>query len=221
MESTEISQLSSHATANQNSDIEFLHWSDEDMIAEVRRRWEICARSLVDLAKIVCASLRRGIDLSFIDNPLLIDVLRKIEANQILPELAERFLMNTRLFEKLKNLPLEDQHKIAKTGMVEVAVRSADGGITSRQMSVVSLTWNQRRLVFSNGRIRSIAEQMGIIEDEAIPEEDPFEESVVSFKFPSVTVDFSKADARLLKEKADRSGGMSEFVKHAIKKMLG
>ena len=61
---------------------------------------------------------------------------------------------------------------------------------------------------------------IAILEDEPETEEDPYNESIVCFKFPSVSLDLKKSEAKALKEKAERSGGMTELLKHAIKRML-
>lgn len=199
------------------NDLECVHMTDEALLAEVRRRMTICAQSLVELANVACPALRRGLDLSFV-NPQLLDVLRRIEGGQVIPEMAEQYL-HCRVFSRLKNLPLDDQRMILEKGTVEVVVRRGDR-FDTRNIRVDALTPDQQRLVFENGRIRSQAEMIAILEDEPEPEADPYDDAITSFKFPSVSVDVTKAEAKRLKEKAERSGGMAEFLKHAIKRMM-
>jgi hypothetical protein len=201
------------------NDIEFRMMSDEEMLAEIRRRTAVCSQSFVDLANIVGPAIRRGIDLRGVVRPPLLDVLRKIESGQILPELAQCY-MQTDVFWKLRNLPVDDQRMIVETGTVEVAFRHGDK-FDTRKLPVTDLTSEQRGLVFCNGRIRSQSEMIAILEDRMEPEEDPYPEAIVSFKIPSVAIDMTKADANRLKEYSNRSGGMAELVKHAIKKMIG
>lgn len=195
----------------------FDEMDDTDLLIEVRKRFSVAAQAYVDLAMVVGPAFRRGLDLSFIPDKIL-DVLRKIESKQILPDLAEKYL-HLPVFNRLKNLPLDDQQKIVDTGKIEIAVRRGDS-FDTRKLPVDALTTDQQRLAFESGRIRSNAEQIAILEDRPEPEEDPYNESIVCFKFPSVSIDLKKSESKALKEKAERAGGMTELLKHAIKRML-
>lgn len=200
-----------------SNEIDCIHMTDEELVIEIKRRLEVCAHNLVELANVVCPAIRRGIALPFI-RPGMLDVLRKIEGRQILPELANQF-MYCRAFNELKQLPLDDQQKIVETGMVEMVVRQGES-FTMRKKPVDALNRDQCRVVFSNGRLRSQQEMINYLESQGI-EPDDDEQQIVSFRVPNgITIDCTKAESKLLKEKADRCGGLSELVKHAIKRML-
>jgi hypothetical protein len=194
-----------------------LSLTDDELISETRSRWNILTESLVNISKVVGEMHRRGLDLSYIPGTV-VDVLRKIDSGQIAPELADRF-MQLPVFKRLKNLPVEDQRAIAETGTVAIVVRHSDK-FDVRQMPIEALDINQQRLVFKNGRIRSQAEMIAVLEARPEDVEDPYNESIVCFKFPSVSIDLKKSESKALKEKAERVGGMTELLKHAIKRML-
>ncbi len=194
------------------NDKEWLTVDDIALVAEVKRRLTACAESLIALANVVGPAIRRGLDLSFV-NPILLDVLRKIECHQIVPELAERY-MHCRVFVRLKNLPLDDQKKIVETGNVDIVVRRGDK-FDTRKIAVDALTSDQARLVFESGRLRSQTEMIAILEDAPEVIEDPFDESLVSMKIVA-EIELTKAQRKRLNELKDKAGGMSEFVKRLV-----
>lgn len=201
-------------------DGEWRNVSDQDLMREIGIRFRACAQSFVDLAEIVGVAARRGLDVqATIDNPLLLDILRKIESHQIIPELAEKYLhAKNGLFHKLKNLPIDDQRQIVENGTVLIVVRRGVE-FDSRRISVGKLQPDQIRLVFGSGRIRSETEMIAILEDSPEPIEDAFAEAMVEVKIAAV-IDLSKADRKKLMEKAEKSGGMSAFIKKLIQAKL-
>ncbi len=194
------------------NDKEWVTVGDDELITEVRRRLTACAESLVALANVVGPAVRRGLDLGFV-NPILLDVLRKIECQQIVPELAERF-MHSRVFNRLKNLPLDDQKMIAETGKVDVVVRRG-AAFDVRKMPVDSLTNDQAKLVFENGRMRSEAEMISILEDTPEVESDPYDEAKVSVKIVA-EIEMTKAQRKRFNELKDKAGGITEFVRRMV-----
>lgn len=199
------------------NDKEWLTASDEELLAECKRRLAVCADSLIAAANVIGPALRRGLDLSSFANPLLIDVLRKIESNQIVPAMAERF-MHMPVFRKLKYLPIDDQQRIAETGKVEVVVRRGDD-FDIKKLSVESLTKSQRDLVFDRGRIRSQNEMIAILEDVLEPIEDPYDEAIVSIKIVA-DVSLTKAERKRVMSMIDKAGGQSAFIKKLIQAKL-
>lgn len=183
----------------------FSNLSDSEMHAEIARRIDIWTGSLVDLADIIAAAIRRGLDLSYIKNQPLIDVLRKIESGQIDPDMANRFL-RSRVFKYLMGLPLDEQRRIASTGTVEVVVRREDT-FDVRVMDVDSLTPRQMRLVFTRGRIRTRAEQTAILEDEAKQsKEDEFDTATVNLRIGKHLVPVTRAQKRKFDAAIDKKG---------------
>lgn len=97
---------------------EFSNWTDEQVLKEVRHRFEVTAQSLAALAEVVGEACRRGIDLSgVIRNPRLLATLKGIHNGEIDADLAEQFLHKP-AFEKLRRLPIAEQRKVAATGAV-------------------------------------------------------------------------------------------------------
>jgi len=203
--------------ATLENDKEWLAATDEQLIAEIRLRLTVCAESLLALASVVGPAMRRHLDLSFI-NPHLLDVLRKIECHRIVPELAERF-MHSRIFVKLKNLPLDDQKEIATTGKVVIVVRRGDS-FDTRKMDVDALTKDQAKLVFESGRIRSETEMIAILEDTPEVEADPFDEARVTEHIPSTNLEMTKAQRKEFRKMTDRAGGAAEFIKRLVMQKL-
>lgn len=185
--------------------------SDEDLIRKIGDLKVLIAQNLVEMATYVGPASRRGVNLDELLEPKTLDMLRKIESGQIIPELAQRFLGQS-IFPYLKGLPLDDQKQIAKTGRVEVAVRREDS-FETRKMAVDSMNADQRKLVFSGGRIRTPTQQIEIMEQAKREQED--RTGTVEFVLPAVVMELTKADGRLLsanRRKPPQSGEVMEFM---------
>lgn len=198
---------------------QFVAWTDQEILDEIRKRMKVCADSLIELAEIVGTAYRRGIDLSGVMNPLLLDDLRKIESGQIVADLAEKY-MHTRVYQKIKSLPIDDQKMIAETGKVSIVVRRGDS-FDLRKMEVSALTIEQEHLAFHRGRIRSREEQITVLESEslALPIDEFDDEPTVAVKINAV-LDMTKKQRRELNELKERAGSMSALVKQAIMRLL-
>lgn len=190
--------------------------SDEELLLEIRRRMVSCAESLVALAGAVGPAVRRGLDLSFM-NPLLVDVLRRIESRQVDPVLAERF-MHMRVFQRLKSLPMDDQRTIASSGIVEIVVRRGDR-FDTRMMPIDALTTDQASLVFSKGRVRSKTEMIAVLESRGVIQDDPFDDAKVVVKV-SAEIEMTKAQRRKFNEIKDKAGGPSKLITSLILRRL-
>lgn len=132
--------------------------NDAEIVDEIRHRLAITGRSLSDLAAAVAEACSRNIDLSeVIPNKKLLWTLQQIGSGRIAISLAEKYMPEP-IFDTLKGLPLEDQERIADTGKVEVA---SDDGF--KEVEVVRLTGDQKRIAFSRGRVRPREEQQAVL----------------------------------------------------------
>lgn len=201
----------------------FVAWHDDEVIEEVARCLNAFTSSMVELAQVVGACYRRGIQdrLEKFGLPeLVIDTLRKIESGQIDLTLAEKF-MHTRAFNYVKSLPLDDQKVIAKSGKIDIVVQADDGNTKYdfRKVPVEALTRNQLKQVFDRGRIRSRVEQQQILEDQTVETEDEFPEPTICVKI-TAEIDLTKAQRKELNDLKEKAGSMSALVKQAILRLL-
>ncbi len=202
-------------------DEEYRHVSNEDLLKKIRDGLSFISRALVDIAIWVGVASRRGIDLSIVRDPGLIDLLHKIENGQIDPQLAEKYMHGpVRLFNCLKRLTLDDQKAIVESGTVLVVLRRNDG-FTNRKIEVTALTQRQQKQVFKKDRIRTEQEQIAFLDDQEPATADPYDESIVSFNFKLENLELPKSKKRefdkLMKEKP---GEVSRRIREAILKLL-
>lgn len=193
----------------------FAKMTDDELREEFRRRLSVYAGSLVSLAEVVGAMVRRGLDLSKDVNPILLDTLRKIDSKQIYAPAAEKY-MHLPIWSKIKPLVIDDQKEIAEKGTVELVVRRGDS-FDVRMTEVSALTKNEARLVFAGGRLRTRSEQTAILEDEQ-PEDDddPMDGAVTTMRI-ALTVSDRKKITKRAKEKGKTE---SDIVVEALRRYL-
>jgi hypothetical protein len=98
------------------------------------------------------------------------DVLLRVDAGQLDAKLAGRYYLSP-ILRRLQFLPLPVQQQLAETGKVEVAVLREDGQSDHRLLSVDELGPEQFRRVFTRDKVRSVSEQLRILDQERIDEQ--------------------------------------------------
>lgn len=115
----------------------------------------------------IAALLRRaeelGIEVDISVGP--VNFLRRIAYDQMLPELYIAFEDEPQLLNRLGQLPLPDQKKIASGKPLKVCLLDADDKITNVMLPVREMTQAQVRQVISKGRIHSESEQLNRLRD--------------------------------------------------------
>ncbi len=165
---------------------EFDGLSVEEVHARLAAAFRQTVDGLKDAAACVRYLLEQGEDLSYVPSDLL-SRLRHIAYGQLLAEVVFQFAGAPAMAQTIGRLALPDQKRLADGGKVKVAVRRGDG-FTDRMMAPLEMTADQRRQVFAHDRIRSIPEQVALLEATPTPEPEPAPE-----RRPSARI---KADPR-------------------------
>lgn len=130
---------------------------------ELRRAIQVTAETIAYLGEIWRELDRRGEDLTGYRVGMG-RFLPLVAAGQLAPEAVVRFSGRIQLLRAVQLLPLPEQQRLATGSGVTVAVVNPDGSIGERSIPVDSLTGDQLRLAFDGGRIRSVAEQVNMLE---------------------------------------------------------
>jgi hypothetical protein len=132
------------------------------MTAAMARTVEQLAR----LAWIVRILEERGEDLT--DPRIgLMPYLRQIAYGQTLPEVVIRYAERPALVKAISALPRPDQQRLASGEPVPLAIRREDGTVEQRMVDPSHLVGEQVGRVFARDRIRTIDEQVIMIEARA------------------------------------------------------
>lgn len=117
----------------------------------------LTADAMLRAAFIVRELEARGENLSGL-RPML-PVLRKIAAEQVLPEVVVRFGGHRRLLSIVSNLPMEDQQKLAAGEPVPLIVHAEDGKRTQRMADPLEMRPEQISQAFAPDHLREPSEQ--------------------------------------------------------------
>lgn len=131
----------------------------DEILQEFRRLHGLTVENLCRMAVLVRLAEERGIDLSELPGGTLINMLRKIAAGQVLPELVHRFAINRTLYRRAEALPLPDQRRVAADELFTV-VELGEDGPTHRLLPPSKLAPEQVSQVFASDHIRDEAEQI-------------------------------------------------------------
>jgi len=118
---------------------------------------------LTKLAWIVRILEERGEDLTDLRLGLM-PYLRQIAYGQVLPEVVVRYAEHHALIRAISALPLPDQERLAKGEHVQLAVRRPDGTADHRMVDPLHLVRDQVSRVFARGRLRTLEEQIVLLE---------------------------------------------------------
>jgi len=131
--------------------------------AELARALTVTAETLAYLGEVWRELERRGEDLSDIRAGLG-QYLPRIAAGQLDAEVVVRFAGRQALLRAVGSLPINEQRRLALGGKVKVVSIGEAGKIEEAAVPVAMLTTQQVRIVFDEGRVRSVAEQQNIID---------------------------------------------------------
>jgi len=132
----------------------------KEMLVE---KFEATIERIVEIASIVRVLENRGEDLDELKIGM-IDWFRRVAYGQVLPEVLINYGDNQKLLKKISNLPIPDQKRISSGESVEV-LAYVDGAATERKVSPYDMTNKEINQVFCNGKIRSLSEQRGYLEE--------------------------------------------------------
>lgn len=124
---------------------------------------EVTAETLTRMALIVQELERRGEDLSDFKTTL-VGNLRKIASGQLSAAAVVRFGGSPLLLNKISQLPIDDQEKLAAGKRIAVAVKAGDT-FTERMVDPLDMGRETIGLVFGTDGIRTVSEQIPRIEN--------------------------------------------------------
>jgi hypothetical protein len=122
------------------------------------------AHHLLRLAAIVRILEERGEDLTELRIGML-GHLRRIAYGQVLPETVVRFAEYPLLLQRVGQLPIPEQRRLADGESITIAVRREDGTFDHREADPLAMTPQQIHQVFSRGSIRGLGQQILTLED--------------------------------------------------------
>lgn len=179
--------------------------TDEQLDADVTQWLGRHDESIYGLAKSIAECIRRGFNIAerypqLAKRGRWIDVVKKIATGQIYSLLAEQY-MEWPVFDNLKRLPLDDQKRIAESGMVLMCVwNERTQSYEQASVPVVGLVKAQRELVFCRDRLRSFEEQLARLRAAAPPIESDATDCPCTF---SCTADERRAIRRKAKARGE------------------
>lgn len=131
-------------------------------VADLKQNLADCLRvtaaDMLKLALIVHVLEAKGENLDAMKMSLLYS-LRKVACGQVLPEVLVRFGGNDRLLRLVANLPIQDQHKLARGEPLPLLVFTPNGANTTRMVNPLIISTNEREQLFDTDHIRNEAEQ--------------------------------------------------------------
>lgn len=141
--------------------------SDEALAEMLKSAFMATVDSLITVAAIVRVLEERGFDLDSLKIGM-IDWFRKIAYGQVLPEVFEKFRHSPKLIQHISTLPIPDQERLAHGDSIIVLTLN-DGEASERHVRPEDMSAREIKQVFGAGRIRSLAEQRGILESRSTP----------------------------------------------------
>lgn len=139
----------------------------EQLQEELRRTLEVTVESLVRTAAIVRELEHRGIDLSELRIGLA-GYLRQIAHGRLSAKAVVRFAERPLLLRAVSDLPLEEQERLADGEPVKLAVFGDHGQVDHRMVDPLDLSADQIRLIFGGPVIRSVSQQVPLLEDRRV-----------------------------------------------------
>lgn len=137
--------------------------STQALRAELARALTVSAQTLRHLAIVWRELESRGEDLSDLRTGLA-TYLPLIAAGQLDAEVVVRFAGSKTILQLVSRLPIDEQHRLATGGTVDVITVDGDGTPSTRAVPAYALTAMQARLAFDDGRIRHPEEQRSILD---------------------------------------------------------
>lgn len=138
----------------------------EKLREQLGRTLKLTAEHLLRLALIVRILEERGEDLSDLRLGLL-SHLRRIAYGQVLPEVVVRFAGSPALVQRISNLPLPDQERLAQGEPVKLVTVGADGQADHLLVDPLNMSMPQLAQVFAPDRLRGEAEQLALLQRRA------------------------------------------------------
>lgn len=135
----------------------------DELLARLESGLARTAADLAELALVFGELESRGYDLSGLRIGMA-RYLRSIARGQTTPQVVVRFSGLPSLLDRVMQLPLEEQARLAEGGKVSLAVFASEGDrITERLIDPLLLTGPQRLQVFGEGVIRTIEQQVPLL----------------------------------------------------------
>jgi hypothetical protein len=136
----------------------------DELRAELSRALQMTADHLRRVAAVVRTLEERGEDLAGLKIGLM-PYLRQIAYGQVLPEIVVRYAESPLLVRQISQLPMPDQERLAKGEPLPLAVQRAGEPPDHRMVDPVYLRRDQITLVFARDHIRTVEEQIVILEN--------------------------------------------------------
>lgn len=140
----------------------------DELVGMLERELSLTAEHMRKAAAIVRVLDEMGVDAGRTNDEML-KFLRLIAHGQLQPEAFVRFFGAKDLLRRVRSLPAPDQIRLGNGGKVEVAVRRGDGYDT-RLVDPVHMAREQVKLVFDDGRILPVPEQIAKLDAMHTPE---------------------------------------------------
>jgi hypothetical protein len=137
----------------------------KELKQELAVAFQLTASNLLRMANIIRELESRGEDLSDLRMGL-VGYLRMIAHGQLAASAVIRFAGRPALLNAISNLPLTDQEKLSAGERIELAVFQ-NGKVTSRLVDAYDLAADQVKQVFERGAIRTVAQQVPLLESKA------------------------------------------------------
>lgn len=171
---------------------ELSHFTTPELMERLKDAFQITAKALIEVAAIVRILEDRGEDLSSLKLGM-IDWFRKIAHGQVLPEVFERYRLRPRLLESVASLPIPDQERLSADDAAIPVLTFAGEELSQRQVDPLELTPQEMKQVFTRGRLRSLSEQRGWLNDQtrkrrSAPQQEPNLDVVVNRKKQCVVI---------------------------------
>jgi hypothetical protein len=137
------------------------HLATNVLKQRLAEQMDLSAKHLVEMASIWTELEHRGEDLSALKGSLT-DYLPKIASGELDAQAVVRFAGNRQLLRYLSALHIDQQRGLLDAGSVDVVL--PESGETTRR-NLAHLSGREVTQVFSQGAIRSLAEQSQLIDD--------------------------------------------------------
>lgn len=151
--------MSNEIVSSAPADLELQGVSNDDLRAMIRDAVGMTESAIVRLASLWREATRRGIDLSDIRFAMA-PVLHLVANSRLLPALVVGLAGQTRALQRLADLPLGEQDRLARGG--EVAVWQPTVG-AAKNKRLDEMTFPEISAVVRNGRLASVDEQRAAI----------------------------------------------------------